>query len=194
MFSEKLARFLSIILGPQMWFPVLILCTVFSVGLTRHQISILLPTLFVLQVLAPMSYIYLALHLKKISAWDLPKRQERYPFILIMLTSYFVSLILIHKFGNNLLFNLNLILLALTAIMLLTTFFWKISFHAGLNTSGSILINFLLGGKFPIIFLTIPAIFWARYKLKRHNVAQLLAGAVVSGSFIILSFKYLGYL
>lgn len=194
MTSEKFAKILSIVLGPLFWFPILILTTVFNVGLERDQINILLPSLLLLQLVVPAIYIYLALKFKKASAWDLPNRQERYPFIIVVLISYFLSIILTHNFGNTLLFNLNLIIFALTAIMFFTTLFWKISFHTGLNTGGSILINFLFDGKFPLIFLTIPVVFWARYKLKRHSFAQLVAGIIFSGGFILLAFKYLGYI
>lgn len=184
MSKQKLAKLLSIVLGPHLWLPVLTLSTIFRTNLTHSQINILLPTLLILQVLLPSIYIYLALKFNKISAWDFPKKEERYPFLLIILMSSLVSLALIFKFGNDLLFNLNLIIFSLTIIISVTTYFWKISVHTSLNTAGSILINFLYDGKFPLIYLTIPAIFWARYNLERHNLGQLLAGVIISAAVV----------
>lgn len=193
MVKEKLAKVLSVILGPQLWLPALLLITLFKVDLSWDRIKILLPILFILQVIIPIGYIYLMARTGQVTAWDLPKREERHPFLRLTLTSYLVAIVFIYLFGNQPLLNLSLIIFALLMIISVTTAFWKISFHTSLNTGGAILVNFLFDWKLPWLYLTIPIILWARFILIRHSLAQLLAGIGLSGAFILGIFKYWGY-
>lgn len=191
---ETVAKQLSIILGPHLWLPIILIASVFKTGLTSHQIIILLPLLFILQFLIPASYLLLAVKLKKSSSWDLPLRKERYPFLLLTSSIFLVSLLLVYRFGNQLLFHLQIIEVSLLFLLSIITRFWKISLHLSLNTAGSILINFLFGWQLPFLFLSIPIIAWARYYLKRHTVAQLLGGILVSAlwtTFLLSYFKYI---
>jgi hypothetical protein len=52
-------------------------------------------------------------------------------------------MIIIYLFGNQLLFNLGLIVFILLTAIIVTTYFWQISLHTALNTTGSIIVNFL---------------------------------------------------
>lgn len=192
--KEKVAKYLSIILGPHVWLPVLIIVILFKTGLNNNQLLILFPSVFILQLIIPISYIYLSLKMKKITAWDLPKREERYKFLAITLASYILSTTLTYIFGNKMLFDLSLIILLLLVMVSVITFFWKISLHTTLNTAGSVLINFLFGWQFPWLYLTIPVIFWARFTLKRHDKLQLIGGILASSIFTLAALKYLGYL
>lgn len=191
--SEKLAEVLSVVLGPHVWLPVLLVVSLFKTGLRAEQIYILLPSLFLLQVIVPLAYIQIALKLGKISAWDMPKIKERFIFLVVTLIFYLIALIFIYHFGNRLLLTLSLVMLGLMMVMVVTTHFWKISLHTGMNTVGSIIINFLFNWSFPWVLLTIPLIFWARLKLKRHNIYQLLAGVLVNGVILLGLFHLLGY-
>lgn len=191
--AEKLAKIISVILGPQIWLPLLFIIIIFNSGLNIHQITILLPCILFLQVIIPLGYLYFAPKFGFATSWDLPKRKERYPFFVIVIISELISLFLIHQFGTIILFNLNLILFLLLLLLFFITFFWKISLHTALNTIGSILINFLFNGNFIFLYLTIPIIFWARYKLHKHSIFQLLAGIIISAIFLIISLKLFNY-
>lgn len=191
--SQKLAKYLSIILGPQTWIPALYIIMILRTGLSNHQVLILLPSMLLLQVIIPLGYLYLAPKVGLATAWDLPKRQERYLFLLIVFITATISLFLTYQFGTKLLFNLNILLLILLVVLSLITYYWKISLHASLNTVGSILINFLFDWHLWFLYLTIPIIFWARLKLRKHTFSQLLAGIIISALFMFLGLKLLEY-
>ena len=191
---EKLARFLSLFLGPPVWFSILIVAALFKSGISNQNLNILLGSLFILLIIIPIGYIYVAVTMGKVTAWDLPKRQERYKFLVLIGINSLISIILIYFLGNQFLFNLGLILILLLLIISLITLFWKISFHSSMGVTGVILLNFLFGWKLYFLYLAILLIFWSRLKLKRHNLYQLSAGVLVSGFIILVSLIYLGYL
>lgn len=192
--KQKIAKLVSYALGMHVWFPVLLVVSMFKTGLSPRQIQILFPSLFFLDVVIPIAYIGIALKLGKISEWDVPKREERHGFMILVFFLGLISMAFIFFFGNKLLFNLNIILLALLFMMLLITRFWKISLHASLSTAGSIVVNFLFGWQLPILYLSIPLVLWARFVLGRHDVKQLVAGVFLTAIFIIGAFRYFGYI
>ncbi|MCL5020040.1 MAG: hypothetical protein M1426_06215 [Patescibacteria group bacterium] len=189
----KIAKLLSIILGP-LWLPALLFVLIFKTGISLNNIKILLPSIFVLQILLPAIYIYYITKSKKVNAWDLPKRHERYSLITINMIFTMISLFLVHLYGNTLLWNLSILLLISLTIITVTTFFFKISFHMSINVVGSILINFLFDWKLPFLYLSIPLIFWARLKLKRHNIYELLIAALFGGLITFGSLFIFGYI
>lgn len=192
--SEKIAGIVSILLGPHIWLPVLLVASLFRSGLTSSQLYILFPSLIIFQILIPIAYIHIALRLGKVSAWDLPKKEERYLFLGISFASYLISVLVIYFFGNQLLLSLSLIILVLLTVLAIITYFWKISLHTSMNTGGAILLDFLFNWQIPWVFLMIPIIFWSRLLLKRHNFAQLIAGIIVSGGITLGALYYLKYI
>jgi membrane-associated phospholipid phosphatase len=193
MIAKKLAGILSIILGPQLWLPVLLVLIVTQSGLNRSQIIILLPTLALLQIIVPTGFVLGQLRSNKVTAWDLPKREERYAFLWVSVTSYLISLLAIAIFGNRFLLNLTYVSLLILVVCAVITTYWKISLHASLNAAGSVLVNFLFGWQLPWLYVTIPLVIWARLTLQRHTWAQLVAGALLGGGAVLLSLLYLGY-
>lgn len=187
---EKIAKFLSIILGLHFWFPALLIIGLIKSNLPDAKIAILFPALFLLQIIIPIAYIHIALHFKKVSNWDLPKKEERIFFLSMSMIAYLISMIIIYFLGNQFLFNLGLIVFTILTVMVITTYFWQISLHTALNTAGSIIINFLFNWSAPWLYLSIPIIFWARFKLKRHNPAQLFAGIILSGGITLGMLKF----
>ena len=65
------------------------------------------------------------------------------------------------------------------------TFFWKISLHMTVNTSGAILLNTLFHGAYLPVLVVIPLIFWSRLYLKKHTPLQLLAGCGISAGVML---------
>jgi len=192
--ATKIAKLLSVLLGPQMWLPVLFLATILRSGLTSQQLVILFPSILFLEVVIPLSYLYLAPKMGLATAWDLPKRKERYPFLALVFINNLVSLFLAHQFGTRLLFDLNILLITCLIVLFTITTHWQISLHTALNTFGGILINFLFGWNLLLLYITIPIIFWARLTLNKHSTIQLLTGIVVSGLIALGGLRYLGYL
>jgi hypothetical protein len=192
--SDYLARIISIILGPHVWLPVLFILIILKSGLTPDQLKIIFPTVLLLQVIIPISYLLFAPRLGWIKGWEMKDKKERKPFMYLIVALGLVSLAVVYFFGNQFVFGLSLIWLILLAVLLLITRIWKISLHMGLIVASTIIVNFLFDWKLPILYLMIPILFWARLELKRHSVTQLLAGVAVTAFILIGGFVLLGYI
>lgn len=189
-----LAGIISILLGPHVWLPVLFILIILRSGLTSDQLKIIFPTVLLLQVIIPISYLLFAPRLGWIKDWEMKDLKERKPFMYLMVALGLVSLAVIYIFGNQFVFGLSLVWLILLVILLLITRIWKISLHMALIVTATIIVNFLFDWKMPVLYLMIPVLFWARLKLKRHSVKQLLAGTVVTAAILIGGFVLLGYI
>ncbi len=192
--SEKIARFLSVVLGPHVWLPLLFILVILKSGLTSTQARIVLPSVLLLQVILPLTYMIIAPKLGWVSKWDMELKEERRPFFFFLLVLTLINLTIIYFFGNNFLFDLNIIFIVLLLILFGITKYWKISLHLSLNTASLILINFLFSWRFPFLYLIIPIIFWARLKLKKHTVNQLVAGIVITAIITFGGLHLFGYL
>ena len=192
--SKKIAEYISFILGGYVWLPVIFILIIFNSNLGKQQLLIIAPSVLILQVIIPLLYLLIGARLGWIGDSELSKREERKPFLIMMIILSLISLSIIYFFGNSFIFNLNIILITLLLILLAITNYWKISLHASLNTSAAIIINFLFDWRLSPLFLTIPLIFWSRLELKKHTLNQLVAGIIVSASIILLGFGLFGYL
>lgn len=170
--------------------PILLILLLLKTGLNNTQLSILLPGLAILLLVIPFTYLHLALKMGWISKWDIPKREERRPIIVIFIVCSLVSLFLINKFGTKMLLDLFILLLTTGFIASLITVFWKVSIHMVLDTTGILLTNFLLGWHFWPLFILIPVVAWARLRLRRHTPAQILAGVFLSIIIFSAGIKY----
>lgn len=180
------AQCISFVLGPFVWIPTLLIIFILHTNLPQSQIHLLLPLLLMLQVGIPLLYLLYAYTSKKISDLDLSKREERIIPIVIMFISLFISLLVVKSFNSTSLYRLYLFSILVLAVNGLITVFWKISFHMAINVIGSLLINFLFNWQFPLVYITIPLVYWSRLKLKRHTHAQLLAACILNGIIVFI--------
>jgi hypothetical protein len=65
-------------------------------------------------------------------------------------------------------------------VMLIITFYWKISIHAVGVTGPITALVFQLGAKMLPFFLLMLPVAWARLELKAHDKKQVAAGAILS--------------
>lgn len=193
MSRENLARYISFILGPQVWFPVLLILFTFYTGLTRQQIFLLFPLLIFFQVIVPFTVLYWFIRTKRVADWDIRKREERYKILPIFILSTFVAVVMAYYLSNSLFFNLYMILWITALVGVAITYKWKISLHMILNTAAVILVNFLFDWKLPVLYFLIPLIAWARYTNKHHTLWQIIAGIIVSASIVVVMLQFFGY-
>ena len=156
--------------------PLLLLLLIFKTGLTSDQIYIIFPSLIFLLVVVPFVYLFIALKMHWVDKWDLPKREERRPMLAILFVASVISLYTVNQFGNKLILDLYILLLAIGFVTSLITIFWKISIHMILDTTFLLILNLLYGWHLWPLFLLIPLVAWARLRLKRHTPTQLVAG------------------
>lgn len=170
--------------------PILLILLLLKTGLSTYQLYVLLPSMAFLLLVIPFTYLHLALKMGWISKWDIPKREERRPIIIIFILCSVISLYLVNQFGTKLLLDLFILTLTTGFIASLITVFWKISIHMVLDTTGVLLVNFLIGWNLWPLFILIPIVGWARLKLKRHTFSQILAGVLLSVIIFSAGIKY----
>lgn len=194
MFAHKLAETVSVLLGPQVWSPLLMVAVAARAGFSLGQLYLWFPVFFLILVVIPISYLYLAAKYGRTTAWDLPQKKDRYLFLGVCCLLLIFSVGLAYLSANLFLYHLNLIILGLLTILTIITYFWKISLHTSLNTAGIILVNYLFDWKLLYLFALLPIIYWARLALHRHNIYQLLGGSLISAAVVLLGLRHFGYL
>lgn len=192
MSSKRLAQAISIITSPLLWLPILYVIVLINSNLTPTQLKIIAPTVLLLQVIIPISYVFIAKARGQVESMDLDKRSERIPLYHLVLVTTIVSLIVIFLYGSSFMINLTLTFFVIAIILFLINQKTKVSLHATINTVAVILINYFYAWQYLWLIIIIPAVFWARLKLKKHTPNQLLIGSIVSGSILLLSLKLLG--
>jgi len=191
---KQIAKSISFILGPYVLLPTLIVSSLFKTGLTQPQQIFLMPLFFFLVIILPTGVLYMLIRTKKISDWDVRKREERYKIFTVFMASTLLATIVSYYEAAPLFFHICLISWAVVFATSMITLLWKISAHAVLNTSVFLIVNFLFEWKLPFLYLLIPVVSWARYYHKHHSLLQICAGIAIS-SLIILSGLYLfGYI
>lgn len=179
MTTEKFARLISILLGP-LWIPIILVILIFRTGLSYEQQITLIPILFIFQLVLPLIYMELLIHNKKISDWDIRKREQRFLVLPIFTILTVLIMLLVYFYGTPRLFEIYLSLASLILLGTLTTLFWKISLHLMLNTAAIILTNSLFNWHLTFLFLLIPIIGWSRYYLKHHTLSQIVMGTLLA--------------
>lgn len=130
---------------------------------------------------------YLALKkMGKISDYDFTKRKERPPYFLSVSFLYGILFLLIYRFGFPILSNITLTLFVVATTITVITFFWKISGHMTYSTLLFCTLIYLFSPYYILLFLFSPFIGWSRIVLKKHNLAQVLAGTFLTALICIL--------
>lgn len=148
------------------------------------SISFKIPYLTIFAVMFPFIlttslFIIYKVIVKKDSDWDFTKLEMRKNLGITSALGYVVTIILAYIFVPDLTF---LFLKAGIVIIIagLITLKWKISFHAIGYTCFCLTYIELFGPIWLLTFLLMPIMYWARLKLLRHTLPQLLAGSLLS--------------
>jgi hypothetical protein len=136
--------------------------------------------------LIPLVYFLYLFKTKRISDMDITVREERYRSLIVMNISLFLLLIYLKVFGFNEFFNLTGIFFIIHLIISLITIKYKISFHMSYTIIFATLINYLYSFQIPLLFLTIPLIFWSRIYLKKHTPAQVILASIITPLLLLL--------
>lgn len=192
--KDRLAFIISHLLDPTITFPFLLAIMIFKSGLSLAQIKILLPSLFVIDLVIPGAYFVFALRQHWVSDWEMSKREERLAPYGITLVCWLIGLILVHRWGNDFLLNLGLTFYLVALSGSVITVFWKISVHTAATTSVALVLNFLFNWQFPWLYVVIPVVAWARWQRQKHTISQLMGGFLLSLVVVLSSFRLFGYI
>jgi membrane-associated phospholipid phosphatase len=74
----------------------------------------------------------------------------------------------------------------LTGILSLVTLFWKISFHGATISAAATATLMVAGSSAWPMMLLVPLVGWARVRLKRHTLRQVIYGSLVGALIALL--------
>ncbi len=175
----QFARIVSTVLSPAtISLPFILLVSRYHAG--NSALLFALITLFFLSI-GPLIYIVIGVATGKLTDLDVSVRTQRIkPYLFSIASSLLGLLIMSINHGPK---NLTTALLTSTisnCIMLIITFWWKISMHAA-SISGVVTMLTALYGvvMLPACFLII-LVSWSRVVLHRHTIAQVMAGSLMS--------------
>jgi hypothetical protein len=182
--KDRLARWLSVLLDSS------VLAVPIFIGAAWSEVGAILPALgwAALALLfadgVPLAYIALGRRFGWVSGFDLPRREERAPFIAVNLTGNGLGFLLLRTLNApESLSALLLVYVALGVTMMTISSFWKISLHAGGVGGFAAFLTWTFGPAWALTFLALPLIGWARVYRKQHNWVQVAVGGAV-GTFV----------
>jgi membrane-associated phospholipid phosphatase len=175
--SIKIAYIISRVSDVFVWFLVLgvaLICSDHLNGYNRFGWAVGLMAFF---GLLPLFFLWLGLKKGVISDIDFTKREERTPYLLVILFFWVIGSFLVWSFaGPKIVFDLLIIVILLAVAVLIINLYWKISNHTLTITAVSLIINQLFGWQYFWLLLIIPIVAWSRWIQKKHTLSQLAGG------------------
>jgi hypothetical protein len=178
------ARLVSDVISPPVVTGLLAIALAIRDGRDSTERLLLSTFILVVALLAPLAYIFSRVRRGKVEDIHMPNRHERYKplaFTVICTVIVWVGVRLWGDFPN--LNFLTTFMLIMTALGLAVTFFWQISVHTT-TISGVTVLTCMIYGLLPaaLVGLLIPVVMVARLTLKRHTLAQTLAGIALGST------------
>ncbi len=150
--------------------------------LLKEKIGIILSSVILLwNLFIPVTYFLILYKSKKISDFDISRREERVKWFFALVLFWMTTLLLFNFFEvPHLIFTFQLWLVIFGITNACITVFWKISGHAMLSVSLVLWLTFLVNKIFfSLLFVFVPLIIWARIKANKHTLSQLITGSVL---------------
>ena len=140
----------------------------------------------------PLVYLLIGRKRGWVSDLELTRREERPRFILVSLSSDVLALGVMWLGNSPHLLRLIILTYFCLAILMLTiSSFWKISMHmAGVGGFSTALV-FVFGAPALCAFLSLLLVAWARLHRRKHDIPELIAGALAGAFVTVLVFGWL---
>ena len=192
---NKFAKIISYIFdGSYISIPAYFIVNLFMLQ-TYREIILWTALCIVFGSLIPFIFILILYKKKKINDLHVPKREERIKPTLVTLVSYMLGFFVFYILRSPVYLRAIFFGSFLTVIVLvLITYFWKISFHTSWITFFCITYYIIFGKWAILLTVCIPLIAWARVKIKRHSLAQVIAGSAVTVITAFFGFSFFGML
>ncbi len=143
--------------------------------------------------LLPLAYIVWLLRRGEVSDFNMQARAERLkPMRMSLATAILGWLILTFMAAPPLLLALAAANLAQSSLYLFITMRWKISIHAAIAAALATLTWHIWGAVALPMTAVVPLIAWSRVCLRRHTVAQTIAGMAVGTCVLALALAWYG--
>ncbi|MBX5449096.1 phosphatase PAP2 family protein [Thermogemmatispora sp.] len=189
----RIARYVSTVLAPfSISLPLVMSVALYHSPDPGRALACALIALFFLS-LGPLLYIVIGVHTGRLSDLDITRRTERLGPYLFSISSATVGLFVLQALhGPYNLMTLLIITIISGIVMLFITLWWKISVHASSMASAATLLTAMYGSAMLPLFLLLILVSWSRVVLRRHTVAQVTIGALLSILLTTLILKLRG--
>lgn len=188
----RIARHVSNILAPAtISLPFILLVAFYQAQNPLLALIYACITLFFLSV-GPLLYIIMGVRLGKLSDIDVSRRSQRAgPFIFGIASVMVGWLVLTLTNGPRNLQTVMIITVFSGIVMMVITFWWKISMHASSLGGVATMLTVLYGAVMLPLFVLLVLVSWSRVVLRRHTVTQVIAGsfAGIVLSLVILKIR-----
>jgi membrane-associated phospholipid phosphatase len=186
--SLPLAKFISSIAAPHTLAPMALLLTATTLDSRMDWLWIGFYLLFA--VLVPVFYLVWLLRTGRVNDFHLRVRTDRFrPMVVTIVSSGFAWLVLQIGNGPPVLTTVALAAWIQSVLLFVITLRWKISAHGA--AAGTLAV---LGWKIanPSLGLAlaalVPLVGWARVRMRRHTLWQVIGGCVLGSGVVALAF------
>lgn len=182
------ARLISNILSPPVIWSFLAFPIAFREAASPQQALLWAFTYCIMVCLLPGIYIGYMVWRGQITDLHMEVRKERIRPFLVSLIGTALAWGLLHLMGAPLLLStFSVVSFVLLGTMLLVTLVWQISMHSMSITCAVVATGALYGiGPALLISPLIPVVGVARLKLRRHTVAEVVAGSLVGACVTVI--------
>ncbi len=144
-----------------------------------------------LAVIAPLGHLVWLLRRGRVTDLDVQRREQRIrPMLFTLACGALAWVVLALAAAPARLLALTGALWLQMGIVFVITFRWKISVHCASAATLAALTGFLAGTPLPLL-IGLPLIAWSRVRLRRHTLAQAIAGACLGCAVALLALTLL---
>ncbi|MDP1716011.1 MAG: hypothetical protein Q8L41_14825 [Anaerolineales bacterium] len=188
--TDHLARWISILFDSSfLSLPIFLALGYVSAGTSGLLWAALM---FVIVTGIPLAYLLIGRKRGWVSDMELSRREERPRFILVSLSSDVLALVVLWLGnGPHLLRLIILTYFCLAIVMFTISSFWKISMHMASVGGFATALVFVFGVPALWVILSLPLVAWARLHRRKHDIPQLIAGALAGALTTALVFSWL---
>lgn len=140
-----------------------------------------------LLVLPPIGYLLWLVRQGTLADIYMPERETRLRPLTFIMVWALVCLMLARRWEAPLVVEFFVVAaIVLTGILSLVTLFWKISFHGATISAAATATLMVAGSSAWPMMLLVPLVGWARVRLKRHTLRQVVYGSLIGALIALL--------
>lgn len=189
---RKIAWVISRIFDPMFEMPLILVMSIWYAVDDSMRNWILALVLFG-DIVIPGGYTIYRLRVKKASDLDFTRREERKPVYVVTVACQLLTLLAVYILRQMVLVKILLVLLVIAFVFMMINNYWKISVHAAVNAVLIGMLNYYWGWKIMGgMMVILIGVLWARVKIKKHTVTQVMLGAGLALAMIHYGFNWLG--
>lgn len=150
---------------------------------------------FLFGTVVPYLYIWFLYKKKKINDMHISEKEDRIKPLVVACISYIIFFIILYVLkGPLFLKSIFAVIIVSTVILTIITYFWKICLHAS-GITFMVITFIILFGKWMLLMIPlIPLIGWARVRIKKHTVNQVILGAGITAVITFLIYYNYGFI